>query len=75
MIFNRLFLALIFLLFWPQEGASKEDIEQLSKFKFRRIANDEKLAGNALEPGGGIMTECDTDSLSEHILSEEDAVS
>ncbi|KAK4262729.1 hypothetical protein QN277_028254 [Acacia crassicarpa] len=56
-----------------QEGASKEDIEQLAKFKFRRIDNDEKLAGNVQEPVGGIMTECGTDSPSEHILSEEDA--
>ncbi|XP_054824570.1 E3 ubiquitin-protein ligase At1g12760-like [Prosopis cineraria] len=56
-----------------QEGASKEDIEQLPKFKFRRIDSSEKLAGNAQEPVGGIMTECGTDSPNEHILSEEDA--
>ncbi|XP_015571389.1 E3 ubiquitin-protein ligase At1g12760 isoform X2 [Ricinus communis] len=58
-----------------QEGASKEDIEQLSKFKFRRVDNDEKLTGNGDEQGplGGVMTECGTDSPVEHILSEEDA--
>ncbi|XP_028767508.1 E3 ubiquitin-protein ligase At1g12760-like [Neltuma alba] len=56
-----------------QEGASKEDIEQLPKFKFRRIDNEEKVAGSAQERVGGIMTECGTDSPSEHILSEEDA--
>ncbi|KAI4326996.1 hypothetical protein L6164_019505 [Bauhinia variegata] len=57
-----------------QEGASKEDIEQLSKFKFRRIDKNEKLAGNNTQgPAGGIMTECGTDSPIEHILSDEDA--
>lgn len=71
-----LFLALmsLFFLFWEQEGASKEDIEQLSKFKFRRINSNEKLASNAQESVGGIMTECGTDSAIEHFLSEEDAV-
>jgi hypothetical protein len=57
-----------------QEGATKEDIEQLSKFKFRRIANNEKLAGDVQGPFGGIMTECGTDSPIEHVLSDEDAV-
>jgi hypothetical protein len=56
-----------------QEGATKEDIEQLSKFKFRRIANNEKLAGDVQGPFGGIMTECGTDSPIEHVLSDEDA--
>ena len=57
-----------------QEGASKEDIEQLSKFKFRRTENDEKLTDNAQGPAGGIMTECRADSPNEHVLSDEDAV-
>ncbi|KAJ9173561.1 hypothetical protein P3X46_016683 [Hevea brasiliensis] len=56
-----------------QEGASKEDIDQLSKFKFRRTVNSEKLVGEAQGPLGGIMTECGTDSPVEHVLSEEDA--
>lgn len=49
-----------------QEGATKDDIEQLSKFKFRRVDNNEKLSG-------GIMTECGTDPPIEHVLSEDDA--
>lgn len=57
-----------------QEGASKEDIEQLSKFKFQRTEINEKLAGNTQGTAGGIMTECDTDSPIEHVLSDEDAV-
>lgn len=57
-----------------QEGASKEDIEQLSKFKFSKRCSDEKLAGDAQGPCGGIMTECGTDSPVEHVLSQEDAV-
>ncbi|KAF2313247.1 hypothetical protein GH714_009971 [Hevea brasiliensis] len=56
-----------------QEGASKEDIDQLPKFKFRRIGDNEKLAAEAQGPLGGIMTECGTDSPVEHVLSEEDA--
>ncbi|KAM7256583.1 hypothetical protein ACFE04_012324 [Oxalis oulophora] len=55
-----------------QEGASKEDIDQLSKFKFRRVS-DEKLPGDSQGPHGGIMTECGTDSPIEHVLSPEDA--
>ncbi|KAJ1376148.1 Zinc finger, RING-type [Sesbania bispinosa] len=56
-----------------QEGASKEDIEQLSKFKFRRVESNEKPTGNAQGPVGGIMTECQADSPIEHVLAEEDA--
>ncbi|XP_015964267.1 E3 ubiquitin-protein ligase At1g12760 [Arachis duranensis] len=56
-----------------QEGASKEDIEQLSKYKFRKVENNEKLAGNTQGPVGGVMTECRSDSPSEHVLAEEDA--
>ncbi|KAM1416095.1 hypothetical protein ACFX2I_007676 [Malus domestica] len=47
-----------------QDGASKEDIEQLSKFRFRKVTN-EKVAGDV--QGGG------TDSPIEHVLSQEDA--
>lgn len=56
-----------------QEGASKEDIDQLPKFKFRRTGDNEKLAGEAQGSLGGIMTECGTDSPVEHVLPEEDA--
>jgi hypothetical protein len=56
-----------------QEGATKEDIEQLSKFKFQRTSN-EKLAGNTQGPVGGIMIECQADSPIEHVLADEDAV-
>ncbi|KAJ7944877.1 E3 ubiquitin-protein ligase family [Quillaja saponaria] len=56
-----------------QEGASKEDIEQLSKFKFRRVDNNEKLVAEVEGPLGGIMTECGTDSPMEHALAQEDA--
>lgn len=60
---------------WKQEGASKEDIDQLSKFKFRKSSDDEKfIAGDVKGPPGGIMTECGTDSPTEHVLSQEDAL-
>ncbi|KAL1214804.1 E3 ubiquitin-protein ligase [Cardamine amara subsp. amara] len=52
-----------------QEGASKNDIDQMPKFRFRKIDNDEKLPGKAK----GIMTECGTDSPIERSLSSEDA--
>lgn len=56
-----------------QEGASKEDIEQLSKFKFRKVESNEKQTDNNQGPVGGIMTECRADSPIEHVLAEEDA--
>ncbi|XP_004511598.1 E3 ubiquitin-protein ligase At1g12760 isoform X2 [Cicer arietinum] len=56
-----------------QEGASKEDIEQLSKFKFQRVESNDKQTGNIQGPVGGIMTECRADSPIEHVLAEEDA--
>lgn len=56
-----------------QEGASKEDVEQLSKYKFRKIGDADKLSGEIQGPCGGIMTECGTDSPIEHVLPLEDA--
>ncbi|XP_039013477.1 E3 ubiquitin-protein ligase At4g11680-like isoform X2 [Hibiscus syriacus] len=56
-----------------QEGASKEDIDQLSKFKFRKIVNDEKSAADVQGSVGGIMTECGTDSPLERVLPKDDA--
>ncbi|XP_050379092.1 E3 ubiquitin-protein ligase At1g12760 isoform X3 [Argentina anserina] len=65
-------IALLYAVADQQDGASKEDIEQLSKFKFRRVSN-EKVAADAQGPHGGVMTECGTDSPIEHVLSPEDA--
>ncbi|CAL5340110.1 unnamed protein product [Camellia sinensis] len=56
-----------------QEGATKEDIERLPKYKFKRIGEFEKQNGEIQESFGGIMTECDTDTPIEHVLSLEDA--
>ncbi|KAL6495466.1 hypothetical protein OROGR_030029 [Orobanche gracilis] len=56
-----------------QEGATKEDIERLPRFKFRKIGDFEKENGEIQESFGGIMTECDTDSPAEHVLPLEDA--
>ncbi|KAK2989053.1 hypothetical protein RJ640_018842 [Escallonia rubra] len=56
-----------------QEGAAKEDIEQLLKYKFHRIGDTEKHNGEIQGPSGGVMTECDTDPPTEHMLSMEDA--
>ena len=57
-----------------QEGATKEDIEQLSKYKFRRLANTEKSNGEIQVSFGGVMIECGTDSPTERILAAEDVV-
>ncbi|KAL6986193.1 hypothetical protein U1Q18_019561 [Sarracenia purpurea var. burkii] len=57
-----------------QEGASRQDVEQLTKYKFRRVGdNIEKLNGEIQGPFAGVMTECDTDSPIEHALLQEDA--
>lgn len=58
-----------------QEGATKEDIEGLPRYKFRKIGEFEKQNGEIQGPFGGVMTECDTDSPTEHVLPLEDAVS
>ncbi|KAL7214458.1 hypothetical protein ACSBR1_026799 [Camellia fascicularis] len=54
-----------------KEGATKEDIERLPKYKFQRIGDFEKQNGEIQESFGGIITECDTDSPIEHVLSPE----
>lgn len=56
-----------------QEGATKEDIDRLPKYKFKRIGEFEKINGEIQESFGGIMTECGTDTPIEHMLSMEDA--
>ncbi|CAG7868698.1 unnamed protein product [Brassica rapa] len=58
-----------------QEGASKEDIEQLTKFKFRKVGGDvNKHAGDEAQGNAeGVMTECGTDSPVEHTILQEDA--
>ncbi|MBA0552866.1 hypothetical protein Golob_023642, partial [Gossypium lobatum] len=55
------------------EGASKEEIDQLSKFKFQKNGDNEKPAGDVQGPVGGIMIECGTDSPMEQVLSQDDA--
>ncbi|KAF6154495.1 hypothetical protein GIB67_028387 [Kingdonia uniflora] len=55
-----------------QEGASKEDIDQLPKYIFRRVGNIEKLNGEAEESNGGIITECNTDAPIKYVLPLED---
>ena len=57
-----------------QEGASDEDICQLPKYKFQKIGDSEKFAGDISGPSGGLMTESGSDQPVEHVLSAEDAV-
>ncbi|KAJ8573280.1 hypothetical protein K7X08_009791 [Anisodus acutangulus] len=56
-----------------QEGATKEDVERLPKYKFRRLGDFEKQNGEIQESFGGVMTKCDTDTPIEHVLPLEDA--
>ncbi|KAK9056200.1 hypothetical protein SSX86_027290 [Deinandra increscens subsp. villosa] len=56
-----------------REGATKDEIEQLPKYKFKRIDDFEKENGEIQKTYGGIMVECNTDAPIEHALSEEDA--
>lgn len=56
-----------------QEGATEEDIDRLPKYSFRRLGDFEKLNGESQESFGGIMTECNTDTPIERVLSLEDA--
>ncbi|XP_076948772.1 E3 ubiquitin-protein ligase At1g63170-like [Bidens hawaiensis] len=56
-----------------QEGATKDDIDRLPKYKFKRIDDFEKENGEIQKRYGGIMVECDTDAPVERALSEEDA--
>ncbi|CAN4096824.1 unnamed protein product [Withania somnifera] len=56
-----------------QEGATKEDVERLSKYKFKRLGNFEKENGEIQESFGGVMVECETDTPTEHVLPPEDA--
>ncbi|CAD5196967.1 unnamed protein product [Musa acuminata subsp. malaccensis] len=62
-----------FISFLKQEGASEQDIHQLPKYKFHKVGDSEKLEMSG--PSGGIMTECGSDSLVQHVLLAEDAIS
>jgi hypothetical protein len=56
-----------------RKGATKEEIDLLPKYKFHRKADIEKINSETQESVGGIMTECNTDTPVEHILSNGDA--
>lgn len=56
-----------------QDGATDEDIRQLPRYKFRRIADSEKDDGETSGRYGGILTESGSDPPIEHSLSAEDA--
>ncbi|KAM0993455.1 hypothetical protein FF1_009104 [Malus domestica] len=54
---------------------TKEEIDRLPKYKFRKIPDFDKVNGEIQESFGGVMNECDTTTPTEHVLSPEDAVS
>ncbi|GER26479.1 RING/U-box superfamily protein [Striga asiatica] len=55
------------------EGATKEDIERLPRCKFQKISDLEKQSSETEGSYGGIMTECNSNSPTEHVLPQEDA--
>ncbi|CAN1157501.1 E3 ubiquitin-protein ligase At4g11680 [Linum perenne] len=57
-----------------QEGATKEEIDQLPKFKFRKVRDVKFFDEESQAPVGEFMSKSD-DSLIERSLPEEDAVS
>ncbi|XP_024018955.1 E3 ubiquitin-protein ligase At4g11680 [Morus notabilis] len=59
-----------------QEGATKEEIDNLPMFKFCAVSNSEKVSGEIQESFRGIMVECNIDSRhssTKRPLFEEDA--
>ncbi|ONM53399.1 E3 ubiquitin-protein ligase [Zea mays] len=66
-------IAILYAVTDQQEGASEDDINNLSKFKFQTMSDADKLAAGIAAPVGGVMTECGTNPPVEHILSAEDA--
>ncbi|KAI4343266.1 hypothetical protein MLD38_027794 [Melastoma candidum] len=57
-----------------QEGASKEEIEKLPRYKFRTIADGEKHNADVQGPLAGLMARCNAkDSPTQQYLSKEDA--
>ncbi|KAJ4827393.1 hypothetical protein Tsubulata_038689 [Turnera subulata] len=56
-----------------REGATKEEIDRLPKYKFHKEGDAVEVDGEPQESCKGIMTECDTDTPTEHQLSHEDA--
>ncbi|KAK7317525.1 hypothetical protein RJT34_01840 [Clitoria ternatea] len=57
-----------------QEGATKEEIDQLPKYKFR-MRKEFKKDNDIEESSRGIMTDCDSNTATEHVIALEDAVS
>ncbi|XWS35756.1 hypothetical protein CRYUN_Cryun20dG0023100 [Craigia yunnanensis] len=56
-----------------REGATEEEIDRLPKYKFYRVGGFEKVNGEIQESHERIMTEFNTDTPTERILSHEDA--
>lgn len=58
-----------------KEGATTDEINRLPKYKFRKIGDVDNVDGEIQESVRGKMTECNTDTPIERVLSQEDAVS
>ncbi|XVF79992.1 hypothetical protein PTKIN_Ptkin15bG0034600 [Pterospermum kingtungense] len=55
-----------------REGAAEEEIDRLPKYKFRRVGDCAKVNDEIQESREGIITECNTDTPTERIVSHED---
>ncbi|XP_037495509.1 E3 ubiquitin-protein ligase At1g63170 [Jatropha curcas] len=56
-----------------REGATKEEIDRLPKYKFHRTGDIEKVNGEIQASFGGMMTGYEPDTPTVHLLSHEDA--
>ncbi|KAK8477628.1 hypothetical protein V6N13_020925 [Hibiscus sabdariffa] len=65
-------LAILNILTGP-DGATDEEIDRLTKYKFRRIGDLGEVDVETQESHKGIMTECNCDTPSERILPLQDA--
>ena len=55
-----------------QEGATKEEVDQLPKYRFR-IIKEFKKESDIEESSRGIMTESESETATEHVIALEDA--
>ncbi|KVH91158.1 hypothetical protein Ccrd_006828, partial [Cynara cardunculus var. scolymus] len=70
---NTMFSFIWWIVGFYWEGATKDDIDRLPKYQFKRINDFEKRSEEIQEAFGGLMIECDTDAPIEHALPREDA--
>ncbi|KAF2282562.1 hypothetical protein GH714_043191 [Hevea brasiliensis] len=69
--FDVIFVFICVALLVSLEGATKEEIDQLPKYKFHKKGDFEKVNGEIQASFGGTMIECEIDMPTEPLLSHE----